>query len=74
MYARILSLNVPSFRRWSVGGTKGTLLPDVALDGSFSFFNSLARFSAPLSSAVAFWSNSVGFFLLFGGVEGFEDE
>jgi hypothetical protein len=50
------------------------LLPNVAVDGSFSFFSSFARLSALLTSVVAFWSNSVGFFLLLGGVEGFEDE
>jgi hypothetical protein len=59
-----------------VGGTKGTLLPVIAVDGSFSFFDPFAFFSAPCSSAVAFWSSSAGFFLLFGtgGVDGFEDE
>lgn len=66
--------SIPSSRRWFVGGTKGTLLPVVAVEGSFSFFVSLDLLPAPRSSAVAFWSNSAGFFLLFGGVDGFEDE
>lgn len=65
---------LPSSRRWLVGGTKGTLLPAVAVEGSFSFLVSLDFFSGFWSSAVAFWSNPVGFFLLFGGVDGFEDE
>lgn len=50
------------------------MLPVVAVEGSFSFFVSLDLLPAPRSSAVAFWSNSAGFFLLFGGVDGFEDE
>jgi hypothetical protein len=51
------------------------LVPEVAVDGSFSaFWAPLAVFSEPCSLAVAFCSKSVGFFLLLGGVEGFEDE
>jgi len=45
---------LPSSRRWFVGGTKGTLLPVVAVEGSFSFFVSLDFLPAPWSSAVAF--------------------
>jgi hypothetical protein len=49
-------------------------LPAVAVEGSFNFFVALDFLPAPWSSAVAFWSSSAGFFLLFGGVDGFEDE
>jgi hypothetical protein len=55
MYVEIDARRVlPSSRRWLVGATKGTLLPVVAVEGSFSFFVSLGLLPAPWSSAVAF--------------------